>query len=242
MQERRPDLSPEIEAIVQQAFAKDPDQRPSSVLELSQAFAQAAAAFEPTEPIPPRSAKIVVPVRNTFFGPIGSTNRETYATALQSARFQQSTAHSQLVSTPLQAWWASYRLSALVSLALVVLLGAGIIYTNYRAEHARTLQSIAGAQQAITLASSQISLLPQEHALYAQIPALTQWQSELTGYASVSKLPPALQARVKTLEQLATQYAEQARQASNQLQILAAQQDTLTDDSPNALEPGQKKR
>jgi serine/threonine protein kinase len=221
LRERWPEIPAEIEAVVMRALAKDPDERPASALELSEAFEQAVPVL-PYE-VPRISAKkVVVPLG-------GAPGKNVYSES-EEITMLRSPSHAQIArsaTSRVSNWFSRWPARALAVLALVLVLGLGISYSKRRTEADRSLDNVAGAQRAIALAIGQINQLPQAHLLREQLPALAQWQKELGDYAATGDLPPAAQERVQTMERLAQQYAEQAR--------LAAQRPTISGEGKDHL-------
>lgn len=207
LSEKRPDLPAEIEAIVMCTLAKDPDERPASALELSEAFEQAVAALAPEAKRQHRSAKVVVPLRR-----LHGADSEA-ATTLRPLANREATRATRFATNRIKDWFSLRPSRAIAVLVLVLALGLGIGYFNRRIEAKHSLDRLAGAQQAVTLAITQIGVLPEGHLLREQLPALLRWQGELGGYATAGNLPSEAQARVQTMERLAHQYTEQARLA-----------------------------
>ncbi len=208
LREKRPEISAQIEAIVMSALAKDPNERPASALELSEAFERATSALPDEAPRSRTAAKVVVPLS-------GAPGRDSYSqgesaevTMLRSPSHTRTARH---VTGSVPDWFSRWPSRVLAILALVLVLGLGITYSKRRTEADRALDNVAEVQRTIALAIGQINLLPKDHLLREQLPALAQWQRELGDYATTGNLPPTAQARVQTMARLAQQYAEQAR-------------------------------
>ena len=215
LREKRPEISEEIEAVVMRALAKDPDERPASAFELSEAFEQAAGALP--QAAPRWSAKVVVPLGGAPGSAAYRPSESAGITLLRPALHKQAAPATRSAAARVQGWFARRSNTALAVLALVLLLGLGLAYSKRRAEADHALDNVAAAQRAVALAITQIGGLPQDHRLRDQLPLLTQWQRELGGSAATNALSPALQARAQIMEGLAQQYAEQARLALERL-------------------------
>lgn len=210
LRQRRPDVSEEIEALVMRTLAKDPNTRPASALELSKAFEQVSTTLLHATPLPRAVTQVVVPLGVASLNDIEHQDAPAAATRLRASVHRQ-TAPAGFVPNRARTWFSHQPGKVLSLCALALVLALSSIYYSRRAASINPLEQVAETQRTISLAISQISLLPQDHLLRDQLPELSEWQTELGRYATSATLPSATQARVQTMERLAKQYTDQAR-------------------------------
>jgi len=215
LREKRPDISPEVEAVVMRALAKDPDRRQQSPREMSEDFHRAVTENRRAFP------RIQVPITSEVIErgmalSLNSPNDDEVTTVRPSVQGQH-----WLMSQWLGRASSAFRFGrghlvppvVMIPILMLALVGSLALYFNKRVNADAVMDAVSRAQQSVALARVRTESLPKEHPLSNELPQLTQWQGELNSYAAAQRKTTEMKGRAQTIEQRAGQLAEQARSA-----------------------------
>src|SRR5262249_5796252 len=141
-------------------------------------------------------AKVIVPLSGLYSHDPSSLAVQQEDTRWH-AEVHQHTTHAHIIPGRIRAWLSRQPNRALAILAPILLLALSLTYYYWSNETAHTQEAVAGAQQAISLAITEINRLPQNHSLREQLYQFYEWQKELERYAPSTKLPPTTLTRVR---------------------------------------------
>lgn len=229
LREKRPDISPELEAVIMSALAKDPEERPQTVSELTQSFEQAAGLTLAEEAVDRGGAfsRITVPIgAETEAAEVTAAPEPNEAATLVRPRAKTNTpaalplpGRPGRTTTVTTNSGASWLVAALVILLGVLLAGAGFLYFQNQNPNVQAAESIDSARQAVVDARARVESLPRTHSLTTALPQLIRWEGELNGFAAAPEKTPAMGTRAEEIEGQATQLSQQARDALASLSI-----------------------